>query len=278
MRGQNAISVAAQLPRSETRIIASDYVRLRREINERVLAWEIRERNAEIASFCQRCVAIGIATGRPEAINPSERAAARGDAPSRRRLSADEGSSEQAVTSSRGVMHVILTISASSATSVRSTFFPRHPARSGPRVAASKLAAGALYSTREKEREREREREKGSAKWTTTTSARTSDARTRHSGCLPAFWKRMDGDVDDGGRRERRESPAESEGDSPRTLLRAELFPASIRFRRRNMRGGHTTHYPRRGASRRRQWRRQRRRRPAKNQRRPPPCTMMPHG
>lgn len=40
-----------------------------------------------------------------------------------------------------------------------------------------------------------------------------------------------------GGRRERREGPAESEGDSPRTLLRAELFSASIRFhRRRNMR------------------------------------------
>lgn len=38
-------------------------------------------------------------------------------------------------------------------------------------------------------------------------------------------------------RRERREGPAESEGDSPRTLLRAELFSASIHFhRRRNMR------------------------------------------
>jgi len=82
-------------------------------------------------------------------------------------------------------MYVILTISASSATSVRSTFFPRHPARFGPRVAASKLAAGALYSTREKERKRERqtdrqrEREKGSARWTATTAARRSESR-RH--------------------------------------------------------------------------------------------------
>jgi len=173
-------------------------------------------------------------------------------------------------------MYVILTISASSATSVRNTFFPRHPARFGPRVAASKLAAGALYSTREKERKREREREterKREGKREVDDGGQEigkSEARTRRtSGCLPAFWKRTDGDVDDGGRRERRESPAESEGDSPRTLLRAELFPASIRFRRRrNMRGGHTTHYPRRGASRRRRWRRQRRRRPAKNQRR----------
>jgi len=133
----------------------------------------------------------------------------------------------------------ILTISASSATLIRRTFFSRHPARLGSRIAARGDSQPA-YSIRER-------------RTTMMTAAATSAAaaaaaaaapdaedwtdrkseETSYANELVSYLLRTSGD----GRRERHEDPAESEGDSPRTLLRTKLFSASIRFhRRRNMR------------------------------------------
>jgi len=135
----------------------------------------------------------------------------------------------------------ILTISASSATLIRRTFFSRHPARLGWAARDGSVLAAGEYAVRER---------RATTTTTTTTAAAAAAAAPDAEGWTDRKLKvtsytnklfastLIDGCGDGGGRRrERREGPAESEGDSPRTLPQAELFSASIRFRRRrNMR------------------------------------------
>jgi len=145
------------------------------------------------------------------------------------------------------VWHVILTISASSATLVRRTFFPRHPARLGPRLGV--LGSTGVLGSREKEREREREgkrERKREERWRRRRRRPrrevepTEGPRRRRgyaSGSLSAFGKRTasndsgsggGGDDGDGGHRER---PCRKRRRlTSYSLLRPELFPASIRF------------------------------------------------
>lgn len=160
------------------------------------------------------------------------------------------------------VWYVILTISASSATLVRRTFFPRHPARLG-RGSVCSQPAYSIQREGKRERRKERKREKRRRRRRRRRPRRkiepTKDLRRRRKMrgrkliCLLET---------SGEQRRRRRRRASREALPKAKATHLVLSPAGraissidpFSHPRRNMRGGHrTTHHPR--------WRRQRRRR-----------------